>query len=229
MKAMMKAPIPPKHLNAQHVVVKQISDKNAALLLASLAAIASKEIDVNSNALDERDESTHALFEARVRKISFDYEQPTGSITNRLKYSHRNNGRVGTLEHPVKNNSVEDHWHAIVSDSSSPNTPVLSGKQPDYPTAKELDGIPTLAHDRSSQTSKGRDRNVLQNDSLVTSHRENLDKLHPEIFSRNTKTILRRKFSWKNYPEVSEDTLIVSSMIVLTIKHDSITDSWSHS
>ena len=190
-------------------VVEQTSDKNAALLLASLAAIASKEIDVNSNALDERDETTHALFEAKVRKISIDYEHPTSSssLTDkrpRLRYSHRSKGRVrggfGSV-YAVKNNSVEDDWYAIVSDSSLPNTPLLQADL-DSPTAEDIDSIPSLTHGLSSQINKERENNFPKSDSNITKYAKVERSLRHEP-APVTKTILRRKFSWKNYPEVS--------------------------
>ena len=189
------------------------SDKCAALLLTSIAEIASKEFDINCKALEERDANTHALFEERVRKISIDFgylseSRPKPVNTGHLKYSHkvRNRKAVTHGRKVLQNNCNDTDWHAIVSDSSLPNSPMIMPSQPDTNTNTVLTGLSSLVSETPGCSKPLRERRSSFNSKespRLTSTQPSMKSIKiSEACGIKSKTILRRKFSWKHYPEV---------------------------
>ena len=175
---------------------KGVSDRSAALLLTSIAEIASKEIDVNRNALDERDAGTHAIFQARVRKISFDVHPAVNSVDRNQDLQQKPSfyAKGCTKE---KNSLPVVDWHAIVSDSSQPNSPILTSKKPKEFSSK----VQLILSKAASQVGarKSLKRGAVAS-SMISGSGSRANHSNTSVAPK--KTILRKKFSWKNYPEV---------------------------
>lgn len=207
--------LPPKLEPSSGLKHVPLSDRNAALLLTSLTEIASKEIDRNCHALDDCSSGTvttpHSTM-ARIRTISMDKPDDwtgsdvEGSAIGMVRRAFMLGvGSVSDRVIPPKNNSDEPvaggYWRAVVSDSSTPNSPLQIGAKFKYTRAsyskkrknsKQGPVVRSSDRKRSCKNRSGRQITATSDEVVGTT----------STSVSGTRTILRRKFSWKNYPEV---------------------------
>jgi len=216
-------PLPPKlklgsslsDAGQKHV---HVSDRSAALLLTSLTEIASKEIDRNCHALDDScgtPTTSHSSQIMRIRTISMD--KPDDHASSDVKDSAIDLVRRAFLgvggvrakrEILPKNNSDEpvvdgECWRAVVSDSSTPNSPLQLGVKCTPASSKKRKDMSSSSRSKQGPIVRSSDRKR----SCKSRGGKQLAATSNEAAGMGTsvggtRTILRRKFSWKNYPEL---------------------------
>eukprot|EP00814_Leptocylindrus_danicus_P019840 CAMPEP_0116032412 /NCGR_PEP_ID=MMETSP0321-20121206/18153_1 /TAXON_ID=163516 /ORGANISM="Leptocylindrus danicus var. danicus, Strain B650" /LENGTH=332 /DNA_ID=CAMNT_0003507841 /DNA_START=212 /DNA_END=1210 /DNA_ORIENTATION=- len=220
----MPPPLPPKlklgsslsDSGQKHV---HVSDRSAALLLTSLTEIASKEIDRNCHALDDScgtPTTSHSSQTLRIRTISMDKpdDQASSHVEDsaidlvRRAFLGVGSGRAKREILP-KNNSDEpvvvgDEFRgAVVSDSSTPNSPLQLGVKCTPASSKKRKDMSSSSRSKQGPVVRSSDRKR----SCKSRGRKPLAATSNEAAGTGTsvggtRTILRRKFSWKNFPEL---------------------------